>query len=183
VKKKWALFDDDYMSHYVERREVVNKSGRYRVEGAVLYLTYEGNGATEAIPIRFDCEKLIAGDTASPKLAATPIDQLRPAADPIVSQWQTTHPLGATTWDFKPDSAFYLRTESRIVGKFAKTRQGLQVDWMSGSAVELWELRCRERSSLHHHGWQHRRVPAAANSLVIAHVLMDPFGSQTRMIK
>jgi hypothetical protein len=136
-----VLADDAYRSRYVERRKVVNKSGRYRVEGAMLHVTYGGGGAMEVIPIRFDCDKLIAGDTASTKLAA--IQQPRPATDPIVGQWQESHLLGSTTWDFKPDGAFHMRTESRVVGKFAKTKQGLQVDWMDGSPVELWEVRVK----------------------------------------
>jgi hypothetical protein len=139
-----VLQDDAYMRHYVERREVVDKSGQYRIEGAMLYVTYEGSGAVEVIPIRFACDKLIAGAAASLTLAAEPGHQPRPAADPIVGQWLESHRLGATTWDFKPGGAFHMRTESRVVGEFAKTKQGLQVDWMDGSAVELWDVRVKD---------------------------------------
>jgi hypothetical protein len=139
-----ALRNEYRGDNYVERRKVVNKSGRYRVEGAMLHLAYEGNGAADVIPIRFDCDKLIVGAAASLTLAAEPGHQPRSFADPIVGQWQESHRLGSTTWDFKTDGAFHMRSESRVVGQFAKTKQGLQVNWTDSSAVELWDVRVQQ---------------------------------------
>jgi hypothetical protein len=92
-------------------QDVVAKQGRYHLDGDELHFGYEA-GLEEIVPIRFECNALVA-DRADVRLYFSTRQPEDRAYPPIVGRWGMRNRGTQMNWDLSPDGTFRIQNIER----------------------------------------------------------------------
>jgi hypothetical protein len=130
-------------SGYVTWMNVVVQKGTYRVDGGALHLTQLGSGLDDVIPVRYECDTLVAATSSRFFRLKLTGDQAHRARSPIVGLWIESLEGAWTTWQFKPDGAYQINSIALSKsGAFAKTKKGVKITF-AGAASDEWDVRAK----------------------------------------
>jgi hypothetical protein len=121
---------------YIAMPDQVVKQGRYHLDGDELHFDYD-KGAEESVPVRFECDTLVADRPDGRLYLSTPQWEGR-AYSPIVGHWWMRNRGTRVNWDLRPDGTFRIQNiENDNWARMEPIEGGIKVSW-SG---EEWKIR------------------------------------------